>query len=804
MTVNSDALDLSEVREPGGVPGTLLDITGRPAGTGAHRAQLFRVTPVVLEAWVDGEVLRIECGYDRVLRSTDAAVGYFSVRFPHGGAVHLEDRWQRTPEGRLRVARQLEASADTSLVHARCELWLGCRELGDGTFTSMRYLSPTLLYDRNDINEDGLEDWLLADAVVARDDRIANRAFLAFDETRGYGVTLRRVDQPVLDEAPYERASDDAVVAITDVGSLGIEHSGESMRLVGCYPFAERPHSWSVTTEGRPGWRALRPMHGGDTVSWEYELAWRSHDSFHDAFWTMFRDVAVELAPVPAAPRTDPAEVCRLRLDSAARYFVEGIRANGNAFAGTALNCHPQDGVPLGRIIQLGFTGQSVLLAHDWLRAAELWNDTAMRERAQKAVDFMATEAQMGNGLLWGLYNVDRDRFQSWWGGLILPLAYGDDEQVRKLMGPLRDHLAPVINVLSRTEGSYLRGLSEENEALIRSYEFEKAHGREHPRWLEAARAFGDFLVGAQTEQGAWYRAYQSDGRPLTEPTIWFGTTPAELGCSTGMPIPFLTKLSQVTGDRSYLDAAVRAGQFVASELIGPVRWSGGIHDSIYGKGMLVDNESVLFCMEGLESLWQATGDERWRSAALLAAKYCGSWVYLWDVPLPTGSTLERFRLRTTGMGACDTCAAGSFVHPFLLRGLPTMLEIGLREREELLVDLSELVFWGCSQTVALWEGDWGYAVPGLQEEGYLISSWLVDDPMFHETGFGGRGIGEGNKTALSWINASGAFAYLELQERFGTADVGEIRRRAGVPSLLGLDRLSRNAGGVVAVDDAS
>ena len=67
------------------------------------------------------------------------------------------------------------------------------------------------------------------------------------------------------------------------------------------------------------------------------------------------------------------------------------------------------------------------------------------------------------------------------------------------------------------------------------------------------------------------------------------------------------------------------------------MKWSGGINDSIYGKGMLVDNEAVLFCMEALEALWKATGDDKWRRAAYLAAQHNASWIVQWDVPLPPG-----------------------------------------------------------------------------------------------------------------------------------------------------------------------
>ena len=85
----------------------------------------------------------------------------------------------------------------------------------------------------------------------------------------------------------------------------------------------------------------------------------------------------------------------------------------------------------------------------------------------------------------------------------------------------------------------------------------------------------------------------------------------------------------------------------------------------------------------------------------------------------------------------------------------------------------------GSNQTVETDERPWGYAMPGLQEEGYLISWWAVDDPMFAaDTGFGYRLKGEGNKTCFPWINAVGMKAYWAMKDRFGSVDFEEIENK--------------------------
>jgi hypothetical protein len=126
---------------------------------------------------------------------------------------------------------------------------------------------------------------------------------------------------------------------------------------------------------------------------------------------------------------------------------------------------------------------------------------------------------------------------------------------------------------------------------------------------------------------------------------------------------------------------------------------------------------------------------------------------------------------------ACDSPGAG-YVHPMGLLAVPELVELGLVTGENAFLEVARLLQTGCNETVSLPGMDWGYAKSGLQEEGLLISWWFADDPMFTDTGFGGRGKGEGNKTCLPWIAAIAVYAHHELLERFGTDDINEIRTR--------------------------
>jgi len=488
----------------------------------------------------------------------------------------------------------------------------------------------------------------------------------------------------------------------------------------------------------------------------------------------MVHDLHPEPVPLPA--RTD--DLTRMRLDALLRYYVEvDSTRDPHAPAGFVVNCHPQDGVQLSNIIQYGFTGQNVLNAYNLIRAGHAFGNPEYRRVARRVIDFFVDTIHIPEtGMFYNLYNVDTGRMDFWWTGLLLPLAYAaPGESLERLMGPIYTHWADVIAQLQTMEGSYLRCMSEDAQALLLAYDYERSQGAEHPDWLRAAWGYGEFLLRSQEADGSWYRAYDRQGHKITNPAIWFGTTVYEQKSSSATAIPFLVKLGQVTGDRRYITAACRAGRFVRDTFVDDVKFCGGIHDSMYVKGQLIDNEGLLFAMTGLLALSKEVGGDFFRQGAINAARLFASWICLWDIPLPAGSTLERYGFRSTGIGACDTCGAG-YVHPFQLIAIATLSEIADMTGDSVMLDVAELTFHGCNQTVAVPGKDWGYRYTGLQEEGYQVSWCWLDDPVFEGTEFGHRWKGEGNKTCFPWIPAVAVFGYWQMMDRYGTVDFDTIR----------------------------
>ncbi|GAW50923.1 MULTISPECIES: hypothetical protein [unclassified Nocardioides] len=757
---------------------------------GARDEEVLRIpTPVVLETWSAGaeQVTRHEAGYEHA--EWDGEVLQASCSVPVGGSAQarVRDRWSRADDDTWQVDRTLAVEGDGGPEGVRLRLRAATPFPEGGRLADFRFFAPSAVYDKNDLDEDGVDDYLPGLKMRFRDDRLNALSFTAYHEKRGVALTLIRADVPEWDELPHRPDKERLFLHDGDIGSIGYEPVDDTMPqllLDACYPFDEGESTHALLLVERPAWEAMWPVTSEHPFEVSYQLRAEPYPDFHEAMWGSFRRRVADLRPVPVELPASLDEITRLRAESLDHYYLEtDASVDPNAPAGYVLNCHPQVGEQLADIIQYGFTGQNTLNAYLMMRFGEdEWTAHGVR-----ALDFFVDKGHLAEpGMFYDLYNAPKQKMDCWWTGLLLPLAYAEPGgDLEELMGPIYKKWEKEIPQLQQLQGSYLRCMSESAFGVLLGYELERDRGREHQEWLAAVRRYGEFLLRVQEPDGSWYRAYDHEGKPLTQPEIWFGTTPYEQKSSSSTPIPTLVKLTELTGDERFLAAAVRAGHFVRERLVDPVRFNGGIHDPIYAKGQLIDNEGILYPMLGLLELYRAVGGEYFRVGAIRAARLFATWTWLWDVPLPSTSTLAQHGFRSTGIGACDTCATG-YVHPFEVIAVPELIEIAGLAEDPSMVDVAELLLHGCNQTVAVPGKDWGYASPGLQEEGYLISWWLGDDPIFEDTAFGDRGKGEGNKTCFPWIPAVAMSCYWKLVDRYGSADMEQVRSQTGMPARGG------------------
>jgi hypothetical protein len=758
------------------------------AGTSEALRVLSIPQPVCLETWSVGaseeDIAEYSAGYTSVQEKENGFLCEAELT-AEGTSYRITDEWVSAEADTWQVNRKVVVLQGAGKTGFRLRLDVVTAFQNETDFTDLRYFAPPALYDKNDLDEDGLEDYLSTRNLMYREDRLNMLAVLAYDEKQKISMTLLRADQPAYDDIPDRPNKERLFLQKTDIGSLGVwKAPGEQnqMSLRAAYPFYEGERCHALYMKERPDWGSFWPAETGESFEVSYAVRVEIAPAFIDAIWQSYTRRMKDLESTPVPLPATAEKLNEYRLEALDRYYIEKSEdEDPNMPAGYVLNCHPQNGIQLSNIIQFGFTGQNILSAYNVLRYGLNNGAPDYVAKAQKVVDFFVNKAQLqGNGMFYNLYSVEKKSFDFWWTGLLLPLAYAEGDRLVELMGPLYEHREFVIKALREKRGSYLRCMNEDVHALVLIYQFEKSQGRENKEWLEAAKSYAEFLLRTQEADGTWYRAYDIEGKAITDPAIWFGTTIYEQKSSTATSIPFLIELYEITKDERYLAAATKAGRFVRETIVGGIKFNGGIHDSIYAKGQLIDNESIYFPMIGLLALYKATKDEYFLQGAHDAGKLNASWTVLWDVPLPPSSTLAKFGFRSTGIGACDTPGAG-YVHPFELSGVAEMVEIAMLTGDKDMFRVAELLWHGCNQTVATPEKDWGYRYTGLQEEGYLISWWAWDDPMFGDTGFGQRWKGEGNKTCFPWIPAVAVHCYWKLFDQFGTADFSRIKEQAGM-----------------------
>lgn len=345
----------------------------------------------------------------------------------------LIDRWTPVDAKCWRVERRLEIVRAGEVDGVRLILELA-PALAHSAYGDFRYFAPPALYDLNDLNDDGVEDYLETRSLHFRDDRLNLLSLLAYSEHAGAGLALSRADLPKHDSLPERRSGESAFLQATDIGSLGIEPAGEGVRLVAAYPFAERTRSHALLVKQRAPFAAFHPVMAGTVLSVAYLLRVVIATDVHAAVGAIWRRRLDELRPRPVALPQPVGDLAGLRLEALERYYIE--EKDGDRAAGFVTNCHPQDGRQLSNVIQFGFTGQNNLNAFNLLRAADREGNGDRRAKALRVFDFFVRTAERSPfGLIPGYYNADTREFGSWWTGLILPLAYADPgADLEKLM----------------------------------------------------------------------------------------------------------------------------------------------------------------------------------------------------------------------------------------------------------------------------------------------------------------------------------------------------------------------------------
>lgn len=736
--------------------------------------EIFLDFPVVLQNLEGAKrKFRYDCyhdsgnGYQAVIQAEDL----------HGNCYEISDVWKQEADF-IRLDRNVNCIKCVKETGIRLTTEFRCRDDKANTLDDYQFIIPGALYNKNDTDDDGVDDYLGTFSQDYKDDRNPSLSVMAFCRNSKRFISLIRGDLPQKDETiTREQIRSRHFIHDTDIGSLGLapsEYHAKEIILRCDYPFYERS-SFCLNVDGSE-WSAYKKITNGVKFGMTYLLKIDKAADLTEASW---KTTQLQMDRI-----LNPSVELPFSLEEARYYRREMIHNSFREFpdkkgnpAGYFVHFSPRQKYGAQNLLEYGFCGQQTLLSLDMLTAAKDNQDVTYRERALKTLDYFIKNCIDDSGLPNGIYNVDKEDYVYWWTGILFPFQYSDDR--KELEGYLGNQivssLMPVAEELRKVKGNYCRSMVDTMHYLMRCYLVEKADGADHPEWLAAVVKFCDKLVEIQNENGSWNRGYTMDGIPLTNPPQWFGKTAAEQGSGAIFPAQILVELYRFTGEEKYLASARRGAEFVYECYVKDVRYIGGLNDTTHCKSVKIDAVGVMFAMRTMLLVYEQTGDIKILSGARDAARILASWTYLWDIPFDQHTLLGQHGFKTTGWACCDVIPGGSYVDCEFVEFVPELLRIAEYCRDTELAKLAGIVTRGMHHGLSMPQNMYGYAMPGIQCEGYMTSLWLADTEYKGFSGAAAKNKGDDNDTCNGLVNAQALLNLDYLSQTYGTMDFEHI-----------------------------
>lgn len=359
---------------------------------------------------------------------------------------------------------------------------------------------------------------------------------------------------------------------------------------------------------------------------------------------------------------------------------------------------------------QMGFVGQQLPLAYHLLRYGLLNKNEEVKNKGEAMVDFWAANSLTAEGLPRTWYNTFPE--PQW-----------------------------------RNYNTFMRVASDGMVGALMAWDIMQKYGQPKPKWLDFCSGFGDWLVKHQNMDGSWYREYKWDGTPANEGKQ-----------NTTHPIRFMVDLSKATGNKKYLEAALKAGDYTWKTVHQSFTYVGGTADN----PNVIDKEAGFLAMDAFLALWDITGEKRWLDAAAQAGDFTETWAYCWNIPIlkedttatyPKGASTTGFSLIATGHSGADLFLAGA---PFFY------YRLYLGTGDEHYADMARQLLYDTKQGLDI-NGSLGYGHTGLCSEALSL---CMD----------GRGRGHGVNAWLPWLTYSMIEPIVRLDEAYGFMDTPTVK----------------------------
>lgn len=297
----------------------------------------------------------------------------------------------------------------------------------------------------------------------------------------------------------------------------------------------------------------------------------------------------------------------------------------------------------------------------------------------------------------------------------------------------------------------YVRYMSDGMEGVLDAYLEEKALGVEKTLWMDRCKEYANWLVKNQNEDGSWYRAYNPDTGEVGQGED--GKISADKN-NTACSVRYLVRMYEQTGTQAYLDAAIKAGEFVYANGYQQETYYGGTPDGLN----VIDKEASIMALYAFNSLYQITGEEKWLTAAEHAAICSASFVYTYDFPVWGVETYNIYRdlVGTSGISRIST--GNSAVDNFSAYMYFEYFKLYVLTGDRFYYDLAELIQDNTKQFVCI-DGSLPYGRDGILEEAHSICN------MFYASAV---------ESCLTWCNTALIDPIGSMEDAFGVKTIQE------------------------------
>ena len=679
------------------------------AVTGAGLASVAQPQPLQLEIWDEAKarVRTLGGGYVTMTQESSGWTGTGRLTF-EGGSFEFKDRWD-FKDRTLRLGRtvQVRGNATGGFLSAAM-LQVSKRQ----SWPEVQWFAPGMIYggfDRIPALSIGGRSYYKPGAytVRIREDRLPAPVMAGrFAD----GATIA-----VLNPLPKgDTTAADADSVRPDVltneqfqfGAIGAEERENGISLGYWFPGSEGEATYAGNTY--PGgqfhsWRRrFHPIRNGFQQRYEVAFRFGREDNLAACCRQTWRWAWTALKPQVNVQDIAAARRCIVDMLAANVLEVDdraGIPNSISAVSDAPASCDFKT--------VLGFTGKALESAEFMLAEAGLDNTPRGAELRRKA------ERIIGSFLRLKVAPPEAEGFNIKSGRLAI--ALGDI-----------DH-----------HWMYLRSFSDDIKSLLRAYERERQGGRTHPEWLAWARQFTDWLLTQQQPAGGFPRAWRPKGAVYSDSPH-----------SSFLAIPLLVQMHRISGEKKYLEAALRAGEFC---------WSDGQSQGVFAGATIdnpdvIDKESPSLSMEAYLMLYETTGQSKWLQRAQVAADIAETWNYLWNVPMPADADNGRLHWKrdvpTAGLGLI--AAGHSLVDAWGAFNVDEYAKLYRHTQDEHYLKVSRLLLHNTKGMLAMPGRTYDLRGPGWQQE-----HWSLAPP---------RGMGL-HRMWLPWVATSQLKGIFDLME---------------------------------------